>query len=165
VITYSFAAPLTPDANALLSAFTDIDFSTQDMRHWLCATGYDENDQIAGVLACEPKTWFDWHFSCVVVDPRCISRRLLRTVFKTLFTQAVRVTALIDPANERAVSNARRMGFLYEGFLRKGVEGRRDALMFGMLAEDCPWLPGYQGPTIIPTDFHGGTHGFQPQAS
>ena len=30
-----------------------------------------------------------------------------------------------------------RLGFLYEGFLRLGVEGRRDALLFGMLPEDC----------------------------
>jgi hypothetical protein len=35
------------------------------------------------------------------------------------------------------------MGFVYEGFMRKAIEGRWDALLFGMLKEECPWLPGY----------------------
>lgn len=164
MIHYSFAAPLTPDANAFLSAQTEIDFSAQDMRHWLCATAYNDLGEIVGVLACEPKTWFDWHFSCAVADPRVISRRLLKTIFKTLFSRAVRITALVDPDNERAISNCRRMGFVYEGFLRMGVEGRRDALIYGMLAEDCPWLWGHV-PKVRPIDHLGGNHGFQPQSA
>lgn len=161
---YSFAAPLTPDANAFLSDETGIDFAAIDMRHWLCVTAYNDHDAIVGVLACEPKTSFDWHFSCAVADRRVITRRLLKTIFRTLFKKAVRVTALVDPANQSAADQCRRMGFVYEGFLRLGIEGNRDALIFGMLAEDCPWLWSIP-PAVRPIDHLGGNHGFQPQAS
>jgi hypothetical protein len=77
-----------------------------------------------------------------------------------VFTQATRVTALIEPANERAIKNARQLGFQYEGYMRLSVEGKRDALLFGMLAEDCRFLTGYQGgSTITRTDFAGVPHG------
>lgn len=158
----SFAAPLAPDALQVLSDETGINFGFCDMRDWFCVTARSDDGEIMGVLACEPKTWFDWHFSCAILDQRCMSRRLLRTIFKTLFTRAVRVTALVSPDNERAVKQMRRMGFLYEGFLRLGVEGNRDAYIFGMLADDCRFLPGYQGPRM---PLHGEHHGFQPLAS
>ena len=166
MITISFAAPLTADACHYLSVQTGVDYGMQDMRHWFCATAYDERDEIVGVLACEPKTYFDWYFSCAVTDPRVLSRRLLRTIFKTLFGHGVRVTAEIDPANEHAVRQARRMGFVYEGFKRLGIEGRRDAYLFGMLAEDCRYLPGFdpQRTSIRPPSF-GGHNGFFTQAS
>ncbi|RWP05100.1 GNAT family protein [Mesorhizobium sp.] len=136
-------ATLSTEAKAFLSEQTDIDFNGQDMEHWFCVTARNDEGEIVGVIVAEPKTWFDWHLSVACTDPRCVTRKLFMTTFSTLFTQAVRITALIDPANERAISNARRLGFVYEGFLRMGVEGRRDALMFGMLAEDCRFLPGF----------------------
>lgn len=163
MITISFAAPLTPDALMFLSERTDIDFTHQDMRDWFCVTAYNEDDAIVGVVACEPKTWFDWYFNSAVSDPRCVTRRLLRTIFKTLFSRAVRITAEVSPGNGRAVSIIRRMGFIYEGFKRMGVEGRRDALMFGMLREDCRFLPGY-APTTPPPHpiiLGGPPHGLQ----
>lgn len=162
----SFTAPLTPDAAAFLSAHTEIDYGLQDMRHWFCVTAYDERDEIVGVCACEPKTWFDWTFNCAVTDRRVLSRRLLRTIFKTLFARAVRVTAEIDPRNEHAIRQARRMGFVYEGFKRMGIEGNRDAYLFGMLPQDCRYLPGFdpERTSIRPPSF-GGHNGFFTQAS
>lgn len=146
----SFTAPLPPDAVQFLSEETQIDFGLQDMRHWFCVTAWNDHGAVIGALACEPKTSFDWHFSCAIADQRLMSRRLLRTIFRTLFTRAVRVTALVDPHNERAVRQMQRLGFVYEGFLRLGVEGTRDALMFGMLEGDCPWL-AKQLPKKLPT--------------
>ncbi|MER8619169.1 GNAT family N-acetyltransferase [Mesorhizobium sp. M1409] len=155
--------PLDDYAKAFLSEETGIDFTRQDMRHWFCVTATNEHGAVVGVIAAEPKTWFDWHFNAACVDQRCVTRKLFRTTFRALFTQAVRITALIDPTNERAISNARRLGFVYEGFLRMGVEGRRDALMFGMLAEDCRFLPGYDpAQTSIRPTAPGGHHGLQP---
>ena len=48
---------------------------------------------------------------------------------------------------------------IYEGFLRMGVEGNRDALMFGMLRSDCRFLPGYRPPYIPPPVAIGGFNG------
>lgn len=152
-------ATLTPDAITFLSERTGIAYGNEDMRHWFCATAYDDSDTIVAVLACEPKTWFDWHFSCAIDDPACMSRRLLKTIFRTLFTRAVRVTALVSPDNERALDQVRRMGFVYEGFIRLGVEGTRDAMMFGMLRSDCRFLPGYQPAVVHKPPARGRRHG------
>jgi hypothetical protein len=60
-----------------------------------------------------------------------------------VYSRAVRCTAQCHPDNRAAIKGVRHMGFVYEGFMRKAIEGRWDALLFGMLKEECPWLPGY----------------------
>lgn len=160
---FSFAAPLTPDASIFLERETGVAFGHLDTSEWFCITATNDQDEIVGVLTMEPRNWFDWHMSCAIADQRIMTRRLLRTIFKAIFSRAVRVTALVEPGNARALAQVKRMGFIYEGFIRKGVEGNRDALMWGMLAEDCPYLPGYKASTIIPTDLSGGIYGFVTQ--
>jgi hypothetical protein len=135
-------APLALDAVEFLSEQTGIDFGFEDFTdpRWLCCTVRDDHGAIGAVVACEFKTWFDAHFNAAV-EPRLMTRevkdRALPVIFSTLFSQAVRVTAHIAPDNRLAIAGARRMGFIYEGFLRMGVEGKRDALIFGMLRADC----------------------------
>lgn len=154
--------PLEPDAVVFLSEATGIDFMLTNFAapNWFCVTARAPNGDLMGVAACEFKTWFDVHFSCAIADRRCMSRRLLRTIFEALFSRAVRVTALVSPDNRSAVEQTRRMGFVYEGFLRMGVEGNRDALIFGMLRDDCPFLPGFDPArkTVLPIPL-GGFHG------
>lgn len=141
MIKISFAAPLSLDALAFLSAETGVDFMRHDTSRWLCATGRDEGGKIAGVCCFEPYHWFDWHYTAAVADPRCVTRRLLGAMFTAVFSRAVRVTALIEPGNARAIKNAEALGFQFEGYGRLMVEGRRDALIYGMLREDCRFLP------------------------
>jgi hypothetical protein len=135
-------APLDRHAKAFLTERTGIEYRHVDMEHWLCVTARDAYGAIMGVLACEPKTSFDWHFNAAVDDPRCLSPRLMKTIFRTLFDRlgAVRVTALVAPDNHRAIKQACQMGAVYEGFMRMAVEGHRDAMMFGMLRADCRYL-------------------------
>ena len=132
---------------------------------WLCCTAYNEANQVVGVLACEFKNTFDVHFSCAIADRRLLSERLLRTIFRTLFSRARRITALIDPENEMAEVQARRMGFVYEGFLRRGFDGQRDALLFGMLPEDCKYLTPPDVATVRSTEREGPPDGLSTQAS
>ena len=159
MIRHSFESPLSVEALAFLTRMTGVDFMSQDTSDWLCVTGYDEDENLLGLCVFEPRNRFDWHFSIAINDPHCITRRVMRAMFTAVFSQASRVTALIEPGNEPAIKGAKQMGFQYEGFMRLGVEGRRDALMFGMLREDCRFLPGYRGGTIIRTDFAGEPHG------
>lgn len=156
-------APLAPEAKAYLST-EGIDFTRVDMSDWLCATAIDERQEIVGVLACQPKGGgWEWSFHAIVTDPRCLSRRLLRTIFVTLFTTGVRITALVSPTNERAIRQMHRLGFVYEGFKRRGIDGVRDGLMFGMLAEDCRYLPGHDPERATPalpySEIGGRLHG------
>jgi hypothetical protein len=60
----------------------------------------------------------------------------------------VRLTVEIEPHNRRALRQVQRMGFVYEGYRRMGLEGTRDTMMYGMLKADCKYLPGYKGPTV-----------------
>jgi hypothetical protein len=157
----SFAA-LEPDAKLVLSTMTGIDYTGTDMGEWFCCT-VRRGDTVLGVLACEPKTAFDYHFNIALPDHRCLHPRLMHAVFKALFSTAARVSAHIDPANDRACTQAQKLGFVYEGFLRRGLDGVRDAAIFGMLPEDCFWL--------IPPQHHrkirreGVHHGISTQTS
>lgn len=122
-----------------------VDYSHEplDSDRWFCAVATNDHGAVVGALVCEFKESFNVHFTTAIADPRCMSKKLLRVIFSTLFKRAVRITALVEPGNEHAVRQVRRMGFSYEGFIRLGIEGTRDALMFGMLRQDCPFLPGY----------------------
>jgi AraC-like DNA-binding protein len=161
IVTFT---PFEPDAAAFLSEETGIDFlHTEFDQRWFCVTARRDDGTLMGVAAFEFKEWFNAHFSTAICDQRCMSRKLLATMFRAVFSQAVRITALIDPGNQTAIEQTRRMGFVYEGFLRMGVEGRRDALIFGMLREDCRFLPGYHPAraSVPPLALGGFHHGLQ----
>jgi RimJ/RimL family protein N-acetyltransferase len=160
--SYSFAAPLDPEACRFLEAETRVAFRHLDTSEWFCVAGRNSDGAVVGVLTLEPRNWFDWHWSCAITDPRVLSRRLLKTIFRTAFTRATRISALIEPSNTRSLQQAVRLGFIYEGFIRLGIEGTRDAFAFGMLAGDCRWLADSARPaaTIIKTDVGEPLHGF-----
>lgn len=159
---FAFGGALTVDAAIFLEEKTGVPFGHLDTRDWFTVTAYNDHDAIVGVLTMEPRNWFDWHMSCAIADQRLMSFRLLRTIFKTTFSRAVRITALVEPANARAIEQVKRMGFVYEGFLRCGIEGSRDALMFGMLRDDCRFLAR---PRLNRYPMNGGPHGLHTQAA
>ena len=136
-------APLRYDAIEYLSDGMGIDFRPAapfTPGQWFCATARDDHGHIMGVFASQGLSPFEGSFQAVVSDPRCITRRLLKAIYTALFSQVVRLTALIDPSNKRAIKNAVAMGFVVEGLCRRGIDGRRDGLVFGMLREDCKFL-------------------------
>ena len=136
-------APLRPDAVRYLSDGIGIDFRPSmpfAPTRWFCVTARDDHGTIMGVIASEGLSPFEGSFHSVVTDPRCATRRLLRATYAALFSQVVRLTALIDPSNARAIRNATAMGFVVEGLSRRGLDGHRDALTFGMLRSDCRFL-------------------------
>ena len=156
-------APLRPDAIDYLSSGIGIDFAPSvpfAPGKWFCVTARNDHGAIMGVIACEGLSHFEGSFHSVVTDPRCATRRLLRAVYTALFSQVVRLTALIDPGNARAIRNATAMGFVVEGLCRRGLDGRRDALVFGMLKSDCRFLGGRaavapRAPEVTRRSLHG----------
>ena len=142
---------LPRDAQAILSETLRVDFSICDFKapRWFSAWARDENDEIAGIFAIEFPFWFEGRVTVLVRDPRCMSKRVLRAIFTAAFSKARRLTAEVEPDNRRALRQVQRMGFVYEGYRRMGLEGCRDTMMYGMLKGDCKYLPGYTGPTVI----------------
>jgi hypothetical protein len=133
--------PLQPDAVKFLSERTGIDYSVFDFHgpQWACATARDEGI-VLGVLLGEFTTWFEVHMTTAIDNPKFMTRRLLHAIFSTFFSRAMRVTAMCRPENEKSIRGIRRLGFRYEGFCRLGIEGKWDALVFGMLKNECRWI-------------------------
>jgi hypothetical protein len=124
---------------------TGLDLRGQNLDgpNWFCVTVRDRvTDEVVAALACEFKTWFDVHFSAAIDQPDAITRPLLYGIFSALFAKARRITALVEPSDSRTESIVTRLGFVYEGFSRLGFDGDRDALIYGMLPQDCNFLPG-----------------------
>jgi hypothetical protein len=121
-----------------------LDLSKQqlDGPSWFTVTVRAEHGAVIAALACEFWAAFDCKFTAAIVDERAITPKLLHVIFETLFAKAVRITAEVDPDNFESIDRLERLGFVYEGFKRKGLDGVHDALAYGMLAEDCNFLPG-----------------------
>lgn len=132
-----------PDMVRYLYDRLQVDLRGQHLNgpNWFCVSVREDTTRhIVAALACEFKSPFDAHFTAAVDEPEAITRRLLRGIFQALFSKAARITALVEPSNRHAQDVTLRLGFIYEGFLRRGLDGNRDALVYGMLREDCKYL-------------------------
>ena len=65
-----------------------------------------------------------------------------RALFDYPFNQlgCVRLTALIGRKNKKSRALCERLGFKVEGVHLKGLDGREDAISYGMLRSQCRWL-------------------------
>ena len=135
-------APLQLDAIEMLTERTGIEFGFVDFTDpsWLCVTARREDGSLQGVLVGEFKQWWDCHLTMAVDDMSCATPKVMKAIFKAIFSQARRITVIVPPDNERSLEQLHLLGFVYEGFIRRGFDGTRDALMFGMLPEDSIWL-------------------------
>jgi hypothetical protein len=133
--------PLQPDAVAFLEHGTGLYFSHLDFGapNWLCVTAR-LHGSVCGVLVAEFMVWYEAHLTCVISDPRFMTRRLMHAIFSTLFSRAVRVTGMCRPENDASIRLLRHLGCKYEGCLRMGIDGRWDGLIFGMLRNECRWI-------------------------
>ena len=61
-------------------------------------------------------------------------------VYPFVQLKLARVTAIAAKANKRARKMLERLGFQLEGVARRGMDGKKDACIYGMLASECKWL-------------------------
>lgn len=89
----------------------------------------------------------DMRVIIVATDPRWCQRNVLKVLFEYVFVTAKcsRLTALIREGNERSVKLCTGLGFRKEGVLRRGYNGKTNALIFGMLRSECKWLENSDG--------------------
>ena len=145
---------LPDEGKELLIKHLRVDYSKCSFKapKWF-STYVRHRGRIVGIFATEFPFWFEGRINVLVLDPRCVTRRLLVANYTALFSQVRRLTAEVEPHNRRALRETMQMGFVYEGYRRLGLEGTRDVMLYGMLKEECRYLPGYQGPivTALPT--------------
>jgi RimJ/RimL family protein N-acetyltransferase len=74
----------------------------------------------------------------------------LRALFDYPFNQlgVVRITAIASRRNKRARRLLAGLGFRLEGVVRKALDGRDDAFIFGMLRDECRWLRIHHGQEV-----------------
>lgn len=98
----------------------------------------------AGVIVSEYRG-IDCQMSVAAETPAVWRPHVLRAVFQYVFVQigCVRCTATTRKTNMKARSFLEGLGFKLEGNLRKGFDGVKDSLIYGLLAEECRFLEGF----------------------
>lgn len=96
------------------------------------------------------------HDVCMTIvstTPRWASRRAIGAFFRYPFIdlEMRRVTAAVASDNAPSLKMMDQLGFKAEGVIRHGYDGFRDAVVFGMLREECRWLDAPGMPAIIKT--------------
>jgi hypothetical protein len=134
------------DAQEMLTRHLRVDFSHCDFKapRWFSVWTRNDAGHITGILAVEFPVWFEGKITVLVLDQRCMSRRVLRAAFIALFSKVKRLTAEVEPDNRRALQQVQRLGFIYEGYHPLGLEGTRDTIVYGMLKQDCRYLPDFE---------------------
>ena len=106
------------------------------------AIGFARDGELIAGAVFSNHRGHDIELSFAAADPRWARRGNLRAVFHYPFRQlgCARVTVVTGRNNARARRLAAGLGFTLEGIVRRGLDGREDAFVFGMLREECRWL-------------------------
>ena len=101
--------------------------------------GVDLGGTIRAGVVIERLTWFDCAMTVFSETPRAASPAAFREVFRFVFDvlAAKRVTFEIHPKNKRSRKLAEGLGARLEGKKRRGLDGYRNALVYGLLPEEC----------------------------
>ena len=69
---------------------------------------------------------------------------VLRALFGYPFLawDCARITAIIKEGNEPSISFCKSLGFRKEGVVRRGWDGKTNALVFGLLKHECRYVNG-----------------------
>lgn len=101
------------------------------------------NKPIAGAVYNHSRG-FDMEISFAADSPRWARRGIIRGILAYPFVQCgcTRLTATIAKRNKRARRLVEGLGFKQEGCLRRGLDGRQDAILYGLQQEQCRWIYG-----------------------
>ena len=103
----------------------------------------DNGELIAGCIYSNyrPKSK-DIELTFAADTPRWCSRSNIQTFLAYPFLQlgCNRVTAIVDARNTKAMRFLKRLGMKCEGNMKEAMDGKNDAVIFGMLFKNCKWF-------------------------
>ncbi len=105
--------------------------------------GFVENGcLLGGLIFHNYRPEADVWWTIYAESPRWCSRRVLRFIFNMAFKvlKCRRISLLVDKSNRRCLSMVKRMGFQEEGCLRAFRDNGEDAVLLGMLRDECKWI-------------------------
>jgi RimJ/RimL family protein N-acetyltransferase len=84
----------------------------------------------------------DIHVQIASDNPHWCQRKILRYIFNYVFIEldCARITAIIKEGNKSSVKLCAGLGFKREGVIRRGYDGKTNALVYGMLKDQCRWI-------------------------
>jgi RimJ/RimL family protein N-acetyltransferase len=108
---------------------------------YTCIGQIDQSGVLVGGVLFNNYTQRDIH-AHIAGDGQWLSRRFLGECFRYVFHHlgCDRVTGLVAASNSHALDFDQKLGFIYEGTLRRYLPGGEDCIVLGMLREECRWL-------------------------
>ena len=102
----------------------------------------DNGELIAGAIYNEYRPPVDIRESFASISPRWATKYTLRHMFAYPFIHlgVRRMSSVIAADNVASIDLTERLGFKREGVMRAGMDDGQDAILFGMLKEECPWI-------------------------
>jgi len=96
---------------------------------------------VAGVLYNNYRK-HDIQLTAAAIDSRWMTKGVLTEIFTYPYSQlgCARTTAVTGRKNLRTRKLLEGLGYRLEGVCRKGLDGKQDAFVYGMLKADCKWL-------------------------
>lgn len=109
----------------------------------------DNKDFVAGVVVTNFRRT-DCEMSGASETPAAWRPHVCRAIFSYIFEQlgCVRVTSITTKGNKKARAFLESLGFQLEGNVRLGYDGRRDALIYGLLKAECRYLAAEEGGSL-----------------
>jgi hypothetical protein len=102
----------------------------------------DDDGNIKGALGLRMLNRFDGSLSIYCEPSYFPNKAILRDLFHRTFNGLglIRLTCSIARSNKRARRLVEALGFTLEGVKKRGYDGRQPACIYGMTADDCPWI-------------------------
>ena len=103
----------------------------------------DKSEFVAGVVLSNWRK-HDIEISCATESSMAWRPHVMKAVFQYVYDQlgCTRCTSIVTKSNSKCRTFLNDLGFTLEGNLRMGYDGKRDALIYGMLRAECRYLKG-----------------------
>lgn len=123
--------------NFVASAFDHIDHFDNCI-----GIGIDQDGQLKAGVVIELKAPFDAYVTVFSLSPKVWTRQTIKGVFEYLFNHlgVSRITCETAKNNKRSRKIIKGLGFRHEGTKKKGLDGKRDAIVYGMTDDECRWI-------------------------
>ncbi len=108
-----------------------------------CAIGITLDDKlIAGAVYSEYRPPVDIRESFASISPKWANKYTLRQLFGFPFIHlgVRRMSSIVGSDNIASVDLTERLGFKREGVCRASMDNGSDAIIYGMLKEECRWI-------------------------
>lgn len=137
------AGPLTGMVGEYMTEKTGAEYAPGTFQAMIVCN--DNKDMVAGVVFNNFRKT-DVEVSCASDNPAAWRPNVCAAIFKYAFDQlgCVRCTSITTKGNKKARSFLESLGFVLEGNIRLGYDGRRDALIYGLLRSECRFLADWK---------------------